>query len=132
HRSGLLPRAAKYGQQQADQQRDQGDHDQQFNERKCRATFHRRLSNKTDPAKTRRLAGSGTGTSGAVVCPATQVQPSQAPSVSVRVPAPLPETVQAVPSTLRQYFHQSLPLLPTPESYQPSYSMPDTRSPKEK
>src|SRR5215204_6500090 len=95
-------------------------------------TFHRRLSNKTDPINKNTTDGSGTGTSGAVLCPRTHVHPSHAPSLSTRAPAPLPEPLQALPSPLRQYFHQSFPLFPTPASYNSSYSIPETRSPKEK
>src|SRR6266704_1886048 len=94
--------------------------------------FHRRLNKKTVAANMTRLDGSGTGTSGAVLCPRTHVHPSHAPSLRIRPPAPLPETVQLLPSVLRQYFHQSFTLLPIPASYQPSYSIPETRSPKEK
>src|SRR5688572_5045443 len=95
-------------------------------------SHRRRLSSKMEPTDTNSEDGSGTATSGAVVCPRTHVQPSQAPSLRMRSRAPLPETVQTLPSTLRQYLHQSFTLFPTPASYQPSYSMPETRSPKEK
>src|SRR5438105_4146652 len=91
----------------------------------------RRRMKKSEIAKIAQMECSGTGTSGAVVWPRTQVQPSHLPSVRMRVLAPAPELLQVVPSLLSQYFHQSEPLLPTPLWYQPSYSMPETKSPKE-